>query len=172
MSELKRRKLEELIRHLEIHYTSEYLVKYLVFKLYISSKREPYEYRKENKGIDKVPALLEELKEKYGFRYEIIDTSKMSYDEIKAVYTLCAHWAMTSFSGRRIYEIFRGYGIVGGAGDLFGKEIPALLVYSFTGIVCVFPHQVTEDGEEEIITIYDFLKALKEHLESSMHTKT
>ena len=136
------------------------------FKLYMSSERgELCESFKVNQGIDEVPTLLEELKREYGFSYEIIDTSKMSFEEVEAIYKLCAHWAMTGSEGRKIYEIFRSYDYSGwDAGYFFGRGIPALLVYFLDTIDLVLPHEVGRWPKEETITIYDFLTALKEHL--------
>ena len=143
------------------------------FKLYMSSERgELCESFKVNQGIDEVPTLLEELKREYGFSYEIIDTSKMSFEEVEAIYKLCAHWAMTSHpwgwgKSRRVYEIFKAER----AGYFFGRGIPALLVYFLGTIDLVLPHEVGRWPKEETITIHDFLIALKEHLKASRRSE-
>jgi len=147
--------------------------KFHTFKLYMSSeRRELYEFLEVNQGIDEVPTLLEELKREYGFSYEIIDTSKMSFEEVEAIYKLCAHWAMTSHpwgwgKSRRVYEIFKGGAFEERAGYFFGRGIPALLVYFLDTIDLVLPHEVGRWPKEETITIHDFLIALKEHLKAS-----
>lgn len=155
-------KSEELKRLAEWHDDPEFYK----FKFYMSSERgKLYESFKVNQGIDEVPTLLEELKREYGFSYEIIDTSKMSFEEVKVVYKLCAHWAMTGSKGRKIYEIFRSYDYSGwDAGYFFGGGTPALLVYFLGTIDLVLPHEVGRWPKEETITIHDFLTALKEHL--------
>ena len=154
-------KSEELKRLAEWHDDPEFHK----FKLYMNSERgELCESFKVNQGIDEVPTLLEELERDYGFSYEIIDTSKMSFEEVKVVYKLCAHWAMTGSKGRKIYEIFRSYDYTG---YFFGRGIPALLVYFSHSLELVFPHEVGRWAKEETITIHDFLTALKEHLKAS-----
>ena len=136
---------EELKRLAEWHDDPEFYK----FKLYMSSERgELRESFKVNQGIDEVPTLLEELKRDYGFSYEIIDTSKMSFEEVEAIYKLCAHWAMTGSEGRKIYEIFRSYDYSGwDAGYFFGRGIPALLVYFLLLILCFLTK--LEDGRKK-----------------------
>jgi hypothetical protein len=147
----------------------------------MNGETKPLESKK-NCDVEKVPALIEEIKKEHGLAFDIEDTKKMSPIEVKRAYDQCAHWASNP---KRIYPISRRvHGIFAGgeAGDLFGREIPAMIAHnSCSGdILFVLPHEVQEDkfsleqfgrcGEvtshpEAIISIYDFLKDLKQDLD-------
>lgn len=152
------------------------------FELYMNSEIKPWR-SSENLNIEKVPMLLEELKRTFDFDCEVKDTQKMSPKDIKRVYDSSAHWASNPKRpygiSRMIYEVF----LSGEAGDLFGREKPALIVYDSSGdIVCVLPHiaktkkfslrnyvqkRIASYQEQETITIFDFLTCLKNELENA-----
>ena len=149
------------------------------FEFYMDSEMKPLS-SKENQDVDEVPMLLEGLKREYGLTYEVKDTQKMSLKEIKRAYDSSAHWASSPKRpfgiSYMIYEIFVG----GAAGDLFGKEIPAMIVSDFSGdIEFVLPCHCRKerfslaqkvDGEkpefheEATITICKFLTACERGL--------
>lgn len=177
MNDFKSEKIKELTDKIK-----ELPEKTVSFKIFMDSEEKPWEYGKANKNVEKVLMLLEELRRGYGVNYEIKDTHMVNRDAAKTAYKLSAHWAMTterrSFGARRmIYDIFVG----GEAGDYFGKEIPAMIVYyPSNDILCVLPHvvkgetfslakfslpQMGSETRTAIITIYDFLTALKEDLQ-------
>jgi hypothetical protein len=72
-----------------------------------------------------------------------------------------------------IYDVFVG----GEAGDWFGKKIPAMIAYDSSSgdFLFALPHKVTKEvfslrrrvssRSEENISIYDFLKDLKQDLD-------
>lgn len=144
------------------------------FELYMHGRVKPGKYKAANQNVENIQVLLEELKREYGLTYEIKDTHKMSQKAVKAAYRSSVHWIMTTkwrpFTSRKIHEIFVG----GEAGDYFGKEVPAMIVYdSLYDIYCVLPH-IFEGSEfhlprkserkTETITIYDYLSLLKKRL--------
>lgn len=153
------------------------------FEFYMNCETKPLEF-KENRDVEKVPALIEETKKEHGLAYDIKDTEKMSPIEIKRVYDQCAHWAQNPKNheygtSRQIYPVFVG----GGAGDRFGKESPAMIVYDSSSgeVISVLPQIIEKlvfslkqkvlGGEvtsrpEATISIYDFLKDLKQDLDS------
>jgi hypothetical protein len=135
-----------------------------------------------NHDIEKVPAVLEEIRQGHDFAREIKNTREMALEEIKRAYASCAHWASNPPKrqdkiSRTVHKTFEA----GETGSWFGREIPALIVTSSSGnIVFALPHHVVakkfslidqiqkSEGSyqvETILTVYDFLKALKDHLE-------
>jgi hypothetical protein len=177
MSDFKNELIKELIDAMhKVGFNKCYL------EFYVNSETKPLE-SKENRGVENVPALLEEVKNKCCLAYDIKDTKEMSPIEIKRAYDQCAHWAQNPKKhdygkSQVIYDIFVG----GEAGDRFGKESPAMICYNFSGdVLFVLPHVAQESkfsleafthGEdafslqEATISIYDFLKALKQDLDS------
>lgn len=151
------------------------------FELYMNSEIKPWRSN-ENLNIEQIPVLLEELKRIYDLDCEVKDTQKMSSKETKRVYDSSAHWASNPKRpygiSRMIYEIF----VSGEAGDLFGREKPAMIVSDSSGdILFVLPHIAKKERfslrnyvqkrmasyqEQETITIFDFLTCLKNELEN------
>jgi hypothetical protein len=153
------------------------------FEFYMNGETKPLE-SKENRDVEKVPALVEEIKKEHNLAFDIKDTRKMSPIEIKRAYDQCAHWAQNPKkheygTSRVIYDVFAG----GQAGDEFGKERPAIIAYdsSSGNVIFVLPHKVKKDqfslqqfrhGEDvssrpaATMSIYDFLKDLKQDLDS------
>ena len=151
------------------------------FTFYLHSEIKPTGW-KENQNVEEVPMLLEKLKRDYGLACEIKDTNKMSSKEVKDAYRVSVYWVRSLNRpygiSRRIYDIFVG----GEPGERFGKEIPAMIAYDFSGnVLFMLPHVVEGFSdfslrayvlkrnqsfrEDAILTIYDFLKALKDDLE-------
>lgn len=152
------------------------------FEFYMDSRTKPRSL-KENKDVEKVPVLLEDLGREYGLGYEVNDARKMSPKQLKQAYSSSVRWVRNPRRpygiSRRIYEIFTG----GEAGDLFGKEKPAIIAYDLSGnVLFVLPHEVEgyshfslsayvlkqsqSSREKAILTIYDFLQRLKDYLRS------
>jgi hypothetical protein len=153
------------------------------FEFYTNSETKPLE-SKENYDVEKVSALVEEIKKEHGLACKIKDSKEMNPIEVKRAYDQCAHWAQNPKKHEyrtscTIYDIFVG----GEAGDWFGKKIPAMVAHdsSSGGIIFVLPCKAQKDqfslerklrGEEPIsrleatISIFDFLKGLKQDLDS------
>jgi hypothetical protein len=134
-----------------------------MLRFYFNSEVEPFKYGEENYKVKEVPELLRELSREFGLAYEAHDTSKMSYGELRRLYSLAAHWASTSFSPVTVYEIFKGYDH---RGEYFGGQVPALFV-CFKGDEeprYVFPHKLRIRFYEKAISIYHYLRALKDSL--------
>ena len=174
MSDFRSEQLKELINMVrKVCFRTRRKIK-CRFEFYTQSEIKPGSSRA-NRNVERVPMLLEELKKDYSLAYEVKDTQKMSSKQIKQAYDTSAHWASNPNRpygiSKMIYDIFVG----GEAGDRFGKEISAMIVYDFTGnILLVLPHIVKrkcfslERGpykEKATITIYDFLTFLKDDLE-------
>lgn len=147
------------------------------FQFYVNSEIKSWP-SKENHNVEKVSMLLEELNRDFGLTCEIKGTQKMSSKEVKRAYASSVYWIRNPKKpygiSRRIYKIFAG----GEAGDLFGKEKPALITYDYSGsVLFILPHVVEGFSdfslrahilkqnqsyrEDTILTIYDFLSALK-----------
>lgn len=153
------------------------------FEFYINGETKPLE-SKENHDVEKVPAFIEEIKKEHGLVYDIKDTKEMSPIEVKRAYDQCAHWAQNPKKNEyrtscTIHDIFVG----GEAGDWFGKKIPAMVAHDSSSgdVIFVLPCKAQKDqfslerklrGEEPIsrpeatISIFDFLKGLKQDLDS------
>lgn len=146
------------------------------FEFYMNSEINPLK-SKENRNIEKVPALIGEIKKEHHLAFAIKDTKKMSSIEAKRIYDQCAHWAQNPKkheygTSRMIYDVFVG----GEAGDWFGKEIPAMIAYNSRSgeFLFMLPHNVTKEvfslrrrvssHSKETISIYDFLKGLRQNL--------
>lgn len=177
MSDFRSERIKELINAVR-----KVGLKKCSFEFYMNSETKPLE-SKENRDVEKVPALIEEIKKEHGLAYDIKDTKKMSPIEVKRAYDQCAHWAQNPKKheygiSRVIYDVFVG----GEAGDQFGKKRPAMIAYDSSSgdIIFVLPHEVRKDqfslqqfkrGEvssrpEATINIYDFLKDFKQDLDS------
>jgi len=104
-----------------------------------------------NKRFGEVVKLLEQLK-KRGIGSEIIDTDSLSEDEINIAYQ-----GAVVPSVNKKFGIRRVFGSRRRSGCLFGREVPALLVYEEGEQYPydVYPHEV---GQGRIITIYEYLQ--------------
>lgn len=153
------------------------------FEFYMNGETKPLE-SKENCDVEKVPALIEEIKKEHGLACNIKDTKETSPIEVKRAYDQCAHWAQNPKKHEyrtscTIYDIFVG----AEAGDWFGKEIPAMVAYDSSSgdIMFVLPYKAQKDKfslkqkvlseeafsrSEATINIYDFLKDLRQDLDS------
>ena len=118
------------------------------FKLYLSSKEEPLDL-KCNQGFNTAIQLLKEKE----VILQIIDTSQLSDEELYSAYSeACAPSVYKKFRIRQIFGSRRH------SGWLFGKGVPALLVYegSQEYPVDIYPHE--ERGR--IITIKEYVEKL------------
>jgi hypothetical protein len=102
-----------------------------------------------NAEIDKALERVEELRAR-GVDVKIVDTARLSEQEIQADYTRAIQPSVTNK-----YSVRQMFGSRKRAGWLFGRGVPALLVQDSTGqgIADVFPHN--ESGK--IVTIQDAL---------------
>ena len=149
------------------------------FEYYMNGETKPLE-SKENRAVGNVPALIEEIRKEHVSTFDIKDTGKMSPIEVKRAYDQCAHWAQNPKkheygTSRMIYDVFVG----GEAGGQFGKKRPAMIVYDSSSgdILFVLPHDVTKERfdlrrrvsfhTEETVSIHDFLRDLKQDLDST-----
>lgn len=175
MSDFKDEQIEELIRRI----CEGGGLERCRFEFYRDSDTKPRSL-KENRNVENVPVLLENLRRKHGLRYEVNDIKKMSLKQLKQAYSSCVRWVQNPRKpygiSRRIYDIFAG----GEAGDLFGKEKPAMIAYDSSGnVLFVLPHEVEgyshfslsayvqkqsqSPREKAIVAIYDLLQRLKDY---------
>lgn len=123
-------------------------------KLHYSSKTRPFD----KYDLSKMLSLLDKL-QAAGFSCEKIDTSNMTDEEIQHLYIEAIQPSV--YNKYRIRQVF---GSRRHSGWLFGKHVPALLVYDEEGRypIDVYPH--VKGGEE--VTIEEFLTSLLEKKES------
>jgi hypothetical protein len=126
-------------------------------KLYYCTTVKPFD-SPANEGWNEVLELLEKVERK-GITSERIDTNQLKDEEIFNAY-------MRSVIGPtqlKKYKVRQVFGSARHSGWLFGKQVPALVVYSSRGSEIpedIFPHS----GGGRIITI-------REYLEKIMHGK-
>lgn len=121
------------------------------FKLYYSTEVEP-SYSPANEGFDKVSELLEKMERK-GVTYERIDTSQLTDEQIAEAY-IRSVIGPTQLKKYRVRQVF---GSARRSGWLFGRQVPALVVYSSSGSQFpedVFPHAIGG----HIVTIREYLE--------------
>ena len=121
------------------------------FKLYYSSTVKPFNSAA-NEGFGEVLELLEKVERK-GITCQRVDTSKLTDEEIFNAYTR----SVIGPTQLKKYKVRQVFGSARRSGWLFGKEVPALVVYSSRGSEVpedVFPH--TFGGH--IVTIRDYLE--------------
>ena len=121
------------------------------FKLYYSTEVEP-SYSPVNEGFDKVLELLEKMERK-GMTCERIDTSQLTEKQIAEAY-IRSVVGPTQLKKYRVRQVF---GSARHSGWLFGKQVPALVVYSASESQFpedVFPHAIGD----HIDTIREYLK--------------
>lgn len=144
-------------------------VTFTKFKYYYDSTIEPM-LLSINEKVDLVVHLLDELHRNYKIEYEIYDTKNMSHNERKYIYRQVSKWvslyAMQNWANIRVNKIFKSYR----AGDLFGVQIPALLVNSLTRLHHVFPIYYNI-GHGKEVGIYYYLCALLDSLKKDVNKK-
>lgn len=121
-------------------------------KLYYSTAVKPFD-SPANEGFDEVWEVLEKMESK-GVTCERIDTSRLTDEEIFEAY-------MRSVIGPtqlKKYKVRQVFGSARHSGWLFGKEVPALVVYSSSTQIPedVFPHA----AGGHIVTIRQYLEKL------------
>ena len=120
-------------------------------KLYYSSEVEP-SYSSANEEFDKVLELLEKMERK-GVTCERIDTRQLTDEQIAEAY-IRSVIGPTQLKKYRVRQVF---GSARRSGWLFGKQVPALVVYSASESQFpedVFPHAIGG----HIVTIQEYLK--------------
>jgi len=120
-------------------------------KLYYSTTVKPFDLPV-NEGFDEVLELLEKVERK-GITCERIDTSQLTDEEIFNAY-MRSVIGPTQLKKYRVRQIF---GSARHSGWLFGKQVPALVVYSSSGSQFpedVFPHATGG----HIVTIREYLE--------------
>jgi hypothetical protein len=122
----------------------------------------------ENAGYSPVEIvrLLDQAAER-GHTFDLIDTDALTPDARLNLYNRLAaefaiHARKTKRKGERISRVYRGYDALRGGhvqGAVFGKEVPALAVYSVKGgeFLGVYPH---DEPDGSIPTISGFLGSL------------
>lgn len=121
-------------------------------KMYYSTAIQPFDDDR-NEGYDKVSALLQEVENK-GVKCHRIDTSRLSEEEITDAY-IHSVVGPTQLKKYRVRQVF---GSARHSGWLFGKQVPALVVYRSGSQVPedVLPHAVGG----HIVTIREYLEKL------------
>ena len=103
-------------------------------KLYYNSTVTPFDQY----NLDRILKLLEAL-ERQGIQCDRVDTARMSEEDIAHAYI-----EATLPTARRKYKVRQVFGSRRHCGFLFGKQVPALLVYNEGQPypVDVFPHEI------------------------------
>jgi hypothetical protein len=120
-------------------------------KFYYSSTVKPLDSAA-NEGFGEVLELLEKVERK-GITCEKVDTSKLTDEEIFNAYTR----SVIGPTQLKKYKVRQVFGSARRSGWLFGKEVPALVVYSSRGREVpedVFPHALGG----HIVTIREYLQ--------------
>lgn len=129
-------------------------------KLYYSAVVKPFD-SPVNEGFDEVPQLLEKVERK-GITCERIDTSQLTDEEVFNAY-MRSVIGPTQLKKYRVRQIF---GSARHSGWLFGKQVPALVVYGSSGSQVpedIFPHATGG----HTVTIRDYLeKATRQRQEN------
>ena len=121
------------------------------YKLYYSTEIEP-SYSPVNEGFDRVQELLEKMEGK-GLMCERIDTSRLTDEQIAESY-IRSVIGPTQLKKYRVRQVF---GSARHSGWLFGKQVPALVVYKSSSSQFtedVVPH--TTGGH--VVTIREYLE--------------
>lgn len=107
-------------------------------KLYYSTKIKPFE-DPSNDGFDQVLSLLDQIESK-SIKCHRIDTNKLTNEQIGEAY-IRSVIGPTQLKRYRVRQIF---GSVRHSGWLFGKQVPALVVYSGRKQIPedVYPHEL------------------------------
>ena len=126
-------------------------------KLYYSTTIEPFDDPR-NDGFRDVFSLLKQLEEQ-GIKCELTDTNQLTTEQIGEAY-IHSVVGPTQLKKYRVRQIF---GSARHSGWLFGKQVPALVVYSSGSQVPedVYPHE--ELGRT--VTIKEYLKTLLARLQ-------
>jgi hypothetical protein len=100
--------------------------------------------------LEEIRAMLEQLATR-GVRFEIVETSSLSEGALMEAYLEAVMPAVL-----RKYRVRQVFGSQRHPGRLFGKEVPALVVYENHVPTDVYPHE--EGGR--IVTIREFLESM------------
>ena len=127
-------------------------------KLYYSTMIKPFNDPR-NDGFGDVFGILREL-EKRGIKCEVIDTSQLTAEQLGEAY-IHSVVGPTQLKKYRVRQIF---GSARHSGWLFGRQVPALVVYSPGSKVPedVFPHEVPG----RTVNIKEYLETLLDRLQS------
>ena len=122
------------------------------FKLYYSTAIQPFDDDR-NEVYDNVPALLEQIENK-GLKCHRIDISQLTEEQLTEAY-IHSVVGPTQLKKYRVRQVF---GSARHSGWLFGKQVPALVVYRSGSRVPedVFPHAIGG----HIVTIREYLEKL------------
>ena len=122
----------------------------MLLKLYYSTKVDPSS-TPANQGFDEVFGLLQKLEGK-GVKCDRIDTSKLTDDQVAETYI----HSVIGPTQLKKYKVRQVFGSARHSGWLFGKQVPALVVYCSSSQVPedVFPHA----AGGRIITIREYLQ--------------
>jgi len=125
--------------------------------LYYSSTTKPFDDQR-NDGFGDVFGLLKQL-EKQGISCEVIDTSYLTAEQMGEAY-IHSVVGPTQLKKYRVRQVF---GSARHSGWLFGKQVPALVVFSSESKVPedVYPH----DELGHIVTIKECLESLLAQLQ-------
>jgi hypothetical protein len=127
------------------------------FKLYYSTTIAPFDDPR-NDGFRDVFGLLKQL-EKRNIKCQVIDTSQLTAEQAGEAY-IHSVVGPTQLKKYRVRQIF---GSARHSGWLFGKQVPALVVYSSGSQVPedVYPH----DELGHTVTIKEYLEMLLAQLQ-------
>jgi hypothetical protein len=126
-------------------------------KLYYSTTVKPFDDER-NQGFEGIFAFLKQL-ERRGIKCELIDTSELTAEQIGEAY-INSVIGPTQLKRYRVRQVF---GSARHSGWLFGKQVPALIVYRSGSRVPedVYPHEKLG----RTVTIKEYLEALLAQLQ-------
>jgi len=121
-------------------------------KLYYSTTIQPFDDDR-NEGYGEVPALLEQI-EKKGVKCHRIDTNQLTEIQMIEAY----YRSVVGPTKLKKYRVRQVFGSTRQSGWLFGRQVPALVVYRSDSQVPedVFPHALGR----HMITIRQYLERL------------
>ena len=121
---------------------------------YHSERHQAFLQDSANIGLDGVAQLLDRIREEKIAQVEIFDTSSYSREKLYDIYLTAAMAAV-----RNKYAVRQVFGSRSKSGALFGREVPALLIYEVGD--SPFPdHLYPHEENRRMITIADRLHAL------------
>ena len=130
--------------------------KNMELKLYYSTVIKPFDDSR-NDGFDAVFALLKQIEDK-GIKCHRVDTSQLTDEQIAEAY-IHSVIGPTQLKKYRVRQVF---GSARHSGWLFGRQVPALVVYTTSSQMPedVFPHAIGG----RIVTINEYLEKLTQSL--------
>lgn len=126
-------------------------------KFYYNTKIKAFD-APANEGLDDVPELLKKIEK--GIKCDRIDTSQLKDEEVFEAYI----GSVIGPTQLKKYKVRQVFGSARHSGWLFGKQVPALVVYGSSTQVPedVFPHVIGAS----VVTIRQYLEKITSECEN------